>query len=110
PDNGQVDPEDHQGDGGAPAVDGHPAPGDHPDAQPADAVQQGGQKDEEGAGVFVHKMPPWPPARSISACSRSKNRAASAPSIWVWWNWKDRGSLARNHSRRQLPQIREAEV
>ena len=27
----------------------------------------------------------------ISLCRLARNRPAWAPSIWVWWNWKDMG-------------------
>ena len=38
-------------------------------------------------------------------CNRSKNRAASPPSICTWWNWNETVSLVLNHSLRYLPHI-----
>jgi len=64
-----------------------------------------GEKKQEGR----QSMPTFPGAhlsRSISICRFSKNRPAWAPSICVWWNWKETGSKYRNPFLRYLPHIR----
>ena len=41
----------------------------------------------------------------IVCCSRSKNRAASPPSICTWWNWNETGKSVLNQFLRYLPHI-----
>lgn len=58
----QKQPDDYQRDGGAPAVDGDPVPGDHLDAQSADAVEHGRNKyaQHSGAPLCFHMFPSPP--------------------------------------------------
>lgn len=51
-------PDDHQGDGGAPAVDGDSAPGNHLDAQSPDAVQHRRDENEQHPGppTYFHSF------------------------------------------------------
>ena len=42
----------------------------------------------------------------MPSCSRCRKRPACAPSIWVWWNWKESGSVVRKSPLRYRPQMR----
>ena len=52
--NCQKQSDDHQSNGGAPAVDGDSAPGNHLDAQSADAVQHRRDENEQHPGPPIH--------------------------------------------------------
>ncbi len=39
-----------------------------------------------------------------ASCSSRRKRPACSPSIWVWWNWNERGSRRLNHPLRTAPQ------
>ena len=69
-----------------------------------------------GRWVLAHSAEPQSRFRKTEDCYISnlliaswrplRNRAASKPSIWAWWNWKETGSVVLKNPRRYLPQAR----